>query len=155
RYDYGQNLILPDRAEYFWARTGTGGGAGIAGFNAKGPPKAETSLHYDELSLYQEIAAGGFGFFIEEPYRPVYPAVNDRDANFGDLNLGTKSLLVDCELLQLTFQFRTYVPTGNSRNGIGTGHVSLEPSLLASLKLSPNTYLQSQLAEWIPIGGDQ
>ena len=155
RYDYGENLTQPDRAEFFWARTGTGGGAGVAGFNAKGPPKPETSLHYDELSLYQEIAAGGFGFFIEEPYRSVYPDVNDHDANFGDLNLGTKSLLVDCELLQVAFQFRTYIPTGNSRNGIGTGHASLEPALLASLKLTPTTYLQSQLAEWIPIGGDQ
>lgn len=144
RYDYGDNLTQPDRAEYFWARIGR-----------RGPPKNETGVNYDELSLYQEVATGGFGFFIEEPYRSVYPDVNDHHANFGDLNLGTKSLLLDCELLQLTFQFKTYVPTGNSRTGIGTGHTALEPSLLASLKLSQSTYLQMQVAEWIPIGGDQ
>ena len=29
-----------------------------------------------------------------------------------------------------------------------------QPSLLASVKLHANTYLQMQLAEWIPLGGD-
>src|SRR5262249_31088988 len=76
-------------------------------------------------------------------------------AGFGDMNLGTKTLFFDCELLQLAFQFRTYLLTGNFLKGIGNGHVSLEPSLLGSLKLTPDTYLQAQLAEWIPIGGDQ
>ena len=42
-----------------------------------------------------------------------------------------------------------------SRNGIGTGHTTLEPSLLSSVKLMQDTYLQSQVAYWIPIGGDQ
>jgi hypothetical protein len=46
------------------------------------------------------------------------------------------------------------LPTGNFTKGIGTGHVSLEPSLLGSLKLTPDTYLQAQVAEWIPLGGD-
>src|SRR5262249_30237618 len=50
--------------------------------------------------------------------------------------------------------FRTYIPSGRSRNGLGTGHTSLEPSLLTSIKLMPDTYFQGQLAYWIPIGGD-
>jgi hypothetical protein len=32
--------------------------------------------------------------------------------------------------------------------------VSLEPSLLGALKLLSETYLQMQVAEWIPLGGD-
>ncbi len=63
-------------------------------------------------------------------------------------------MIFDTELLLLTIQFRTFTPVGNASYGLGTGHVSLEPSLLGSLKLGPDTYLQGQLAEWIPIGGD-
>ncbi|MCA1684566.1 MAG: hypothetical protein LC745_00990 [Planctomycetia bacterium] len=76
-------------------------------------------------------------------------------AGFSDLYLGTKSLLLDCELMQLTFQFKTFLPTGNAAKGLGSGHVSLEPSLLTSVRLASETYLQGQLAEWIPIAGDQ
>ncbi|HMP17091.1 MAG TPA: hypothetical protein PKD72_08725, partial [Gemmatales bacterium] len=36
--------------------------------------------------------------------------------------------------------------------GLGLGLVSLEPSLLFTLKLWEETYLQTQLAQWIPIG---
>jgi hypothetical protein len=146
RWDSGVNLTQPERAEFFWAKPGALGG--------RGPMFIENRVNYDELSLYQEIAAGKFAFFIDTPYRSVYPDLNAHHANFGDLNLGTKSLLVDCELLQFTFQFRTYIPTGRVGNGLGTGHTSLEPSALASLKLSQDTYLQGQLAYWIPIGGD-
>jgi hypothetical protein len=112
-------------------------------------------VDYDELSIYQEVASGNFAFFIESPYRSVQPDIGDHHANFGDINLGTKSLLIDCELLNVAFQFRTFIPVGFARNGIGTGHTSLEPSLLASLKITQDTYLQTQVAYWIPIGGDQ
>ena len=57
--------------------------------------------------------------------------------------------------MQLTFQFKTFIPTGSASSGLGTGHVSLEPSLLTSVRLAPETYFQGQLSEWIPIGGDQ
>ena len=48
----------------------------------------------------------------------------------------------------------TYIPSGSPGKGLGTGHVSLEPSILLGLKLSPSTYFQHQLSEWIPLGGD-
>src|SRR5262249_42476975 len=75
-------------------------------------------------------------------------------SGFADMNVGTKSLLLDCELMQIAFQFRTFIPTGQPSKGVGTGHVSLEPSLLMALKLGPNTYFQGQAAYWIPISGD-
>ena len=115
---------------------------------------AQTSLNYNQLSLYQEVATARASFFVEIPYRYVAPALSPTAAGFSDMNLGTKSLLLDCELLQLTFQFKTFLPVGNPLNGLGTGHVSLEPSLLASLRLTPSAYMQGQVAEWIPLGGD-
>jgi hypothetical protein len=142
RWDAGRNLTLPDRAEYFWPAIGI-----------KGPGVPENRVDYHVLSLYVEAASERFSFFIDTPYRSLDPDRNAGAAGFGDLVLGTKSLLLDCELMQLTFQFSTFIPTGAAGRGLGTGHVSLEPSLLAAVKLHPDTYYQGQLAQWIPIAG--
>jgi hypothetical protein len=147
RWDSGVDVRQPERAEFMWARPGAIGG--------RGPQNIESRLDYDTLSLYQEVSAGAISLFINAPYVGVDPVNNPGHSNFGDLDVGTKTLLIDCELLQLSFQFRTYIPVAISRNGLGTGHTSLEPSVLASIKLMQDTYLQTQLAYWIPIGGDQ
>jgi hypothetical protein len=147
RWDSGSDLRTPERAEFFWAKPGVLGG--------RGPKNIETRVDYDELSLYQEVSAGNISLFVNAPYRAVDPDNNPGHSNFGDIDLGTKTLLLDCDLMQLSFQFRTYIPSGISRNGLGTGHTSLEPSMLASIKLMQDTYLQTQVAYWIPIGGDQ
>lgn len=139
RWDYGDNFTFPDTAEFFWAKIG-----------GKGPAApAPTQIRYHDLTLYQEVAAGAAGVSIEIPYRS-----NDPGSGFADMVVGTKAMLFDQEILQVTFMFRTFIPIGKSAKGLGTGHVSLEPSLLSALKLTPNTYLQSQISEWIPIGGD-
>jgi hypothetical protein len=142
RWDYGNDLRQPDRAEYFWAATGL-----------KGPPNPETRVNYHELSIYAEMGGDRFAFFIDTAYRNVRPDMNAGAGQFGDLILGTKTLLLDSELLQTTFQFRTFIPTGSAGKGIGTGHVSLEPSMLWAIKLYPETYWQGQVGYWIPIGG--
>jgi hypothetical protein len=151
RWDAGLDMTEVDRSEFFWARA-DGGGRGPK------PPKGflgEASLRYNDLDIYTEtLIVPKLSLFFEMPYRNIDPQVDNHAANFGDLNIGTKTLLLDCDLLQITFQFRTFIPTGNFTHGIGTGHVSLEPSLLATLKLTPDTFLQTQLSEWIPLGGD-
>ncbi len=150
RWDAGLNFTKVDRAEYFMARSRTSGAG-------KGPPYI-SALDYHDLNLYTEISAGpAFSTFINTAYRRIDPRENSLTGpagNFGDLTIGTKSVIVDTELWLLTFQFSTFVPTGNFTTGIGTGHVSLEPSLLSALKLSERTYLQAELAQWIPIAGD-
>jgi hypothetical protein len=143
RWDAAYGYTFPDTAEYFWAQIGN-----------KGPSLPERRVDYQTLSYYQEIAAKGFSFFVEVPYIGTGPDVNPDHSGFSDINLGTKSMFLDCELLQMTFLFRTYIPVGSAGKGIGTGHTTLEPSLLATVKLAPVTYLQMQFAEWIPIGGD-
>jgi hypothetical protein len=143
RWDAGFTYRFPDAAEFFWGKVGT-----------KGPANPSPSTHYNDLTLYQEIAANPMvSTFVEIPYRNIDPIGNPSAAGMGDMNVGVKTVLLDRELLLVAMQFRTYILTGNFTKGLGTGHVSLEPSLLAALKLTPTTYFQSQLAEWIPIGG--
>src|SRR5205823_10688459 len=125
RWDYVSRYDRPDRSELFFAKPGKG-------------PKAENSLNYSQLSLYQEIAAKGFSVFFETTYLTIDPDINPMASGFGDLRLGTKSLLFDRDLFQLGFMMTTFVPAGNFSKGLGTGHVSLEPSLLGTMKITPD-----------------
>ncbi len=143
RWEAGLGMVYADRAEYFWARAdGTIG------------PAPTRALDYHDLSMYTETSSGKFSFFINQPYRSIYPSAPWHGAGFAPMDLGTKTLIFDCELLQIAFQFRTYLPIGNTRKGLGNGHTSLEPSLIAGLSLSPKMYVHGQLGEWIPIAGD-
>lgn len=144
RWDAGLNMILPDRAEYFWARSGGGG---------RGRPAIESALDYHDLTHYTEVAHGNFSAFTEVAYRSLDPEVNTHSAGFGDLVAGTKSMLFDCRVLQITMQTKFITPTGNSSKGFGTGHLSIEPSLIFGVNLGPQSYLQAQVAQWIPIAG--
>ena len=150
RWDAGFNLMYPDRAEWFWARDD---GQGL-GPQPIAPYLGEPAVDYNELSMYVETAIKGFALTFETPYRSVDPEVGSINAGFGDLIIGTKSLVFDRELFQIAFQFRTFVPAGNPLRGLGVGHVSLEPSLILGFNLSPVSYLQGQIAQWIPIAAD-
>lgn len=145
RWDAMLGYTFPDRAEFFWARSGGGG---------KGPGAIESRVRVHQLSMYTEVAAKGASAFFDIPYLGLDPTVNRDASGFGDMKVGAKTLLFDRDLFQVGFMFTTYLPVGNPGKGLGTGHVSLEPSLLATLKLAPNTFLQGQLSEWIPIAGD-
>ena len=142
RWDAGYHLQFPDRAEYYWARIG-----------GKGPARPETNVNYHYLSFYSEAATEKFSAFIEMPYWQFNPEQNRGGNGFGNLNIGTKTMFLDCELVQMSFQIVTGIPTGSPGKGVSNGHVSIEPSLIAAIKLYPDTYLQAQIAQWIPIGG--
>jgi hypothetical protein len=178
RIDAGWNLKDPDRAEYFWAQEATNPkqvGATNCGQNTvqgKGPACIASRVDYESISLYQEAAIEKIGVFVEVPYEEIEPTtagVNDRLAalnmtspgmgccnasGFGDVTVGTKTLILDCELLQMTFQFKTFIPSGSTGKGLGTGHVSLEPALLFGVNLAPDWFLQAETAYWIAVGGD-
>lgn len=150
RWDSAFNVSRPDRAEYFWARSDG---------NGKGPKPApgqftEQRLKYNDLMMYTEAATGLVGAFFETPYRSLDPDNVPHAAGFADMNVGVKTLIFDCELIQVAMQMKTYIPVGNALKGLGTGHVSLEPSLIVGIRIHEDTYLQMQVAEWIPLGGD-
>jgi hypothetical protein len=148
--DFGHDLQFPDRSEYFWAE---------ADGKGKGPQppatsRGATSLNYAEGSLYIEGAIERVGAFVQMQYLSYDGSSYASASGLADMIVGTKTLLLDCELLLVSFEFKTYIPVGNFTKGLGTGHVSLEPSLLAALKLTPTTYLQGQTSYWFPIAGD-
>ncbi|WP_149113835.1 transporter [Limnoglobus roseus] len=149
RTDLTRGLATPDRAEYFWAK-GLGNTRG-----AQSPDGRRVDrVRDDAISMYTEAATGRVGVFTELTYHRVRPDDRPGSSGFGDLKLGTKTLLLDCELLQIAFQLQTTVPTGNTEKGLGTGHTTLEPSVILGLKLSNDSYFQAQVGEWIPLGGD-
>jgi hypothetical protein len=151
------DMTHPDRNQFFLKQINPNGTLTVSGPNRpfNGKFLMDPSLNMSQLYLYQEAATERASFFVEIPYRQINPIASPTQAGFADMNLGSKALLFDCEMLQVTFQFRTFLPTGNAQIGLGTAHVSLDPSILASLKLAPDTYFQVQVGNWIPLGGTQ
>lgn len=148
-YDHVWSYPFADKAEFLFAR-GDG--------NGKGPKLGagpNQNVSYQDFRLYQEVAIDRFSLSIDLPYLEVQPDNTTGASGFGDMIIGTKSMLLDCELMQFSFGFKTFIPTGNFLNGLGTGHTSLEPALIMALKITPDTYLQTELAYRFPLGGDQ
>jgi hypothetical protein len=144
RYDNLEDMTRPDRNQ-FWIN------------QVKPVPRGRTIVNpfvrIQQLYLYQEAAGERGSFFVEYPYRQINQSYAPTQAGFGDVNFGTKALLFDCEMLQIAFQLRTFMPSGNFKNNLGTGQFALDPSILTSLKLGSTTYFQGQFGNWIPLGG--
>jgi len=156
RFDRLMDMTHPDRNQYFLKTTNPKFPITLPSgvhTRAAGRFSMDPSMNLSQLYFYQEAATQRASFFVEVPYRQINPIYSPTQAGFADMNLGSKALLFDTEMLQVTFQFRTFLPTGNAQSGLGTAHVSLDPSLLASLKLAPDTFLQIQVGNWIPLGG--
>jgi hypothetical protein len=135
----------PTRAEFFYAKGGVGN---------PGLPRPETKDDFQELTSYLELALRPrFSVFIESPVRFLQGDVNGDSAGFGDLNAGFKWAFVDTRERVITFQFRTYAPTGDAHRGLGNDHVSLEPALLFLERLNDRLRLEGELRYWAPIGG--
>ena len=154
-WDAGRNLTAPDIAEYFWARAdGKGSGPNPANHANPNGVLGETLVNYNTLWLYTEAALGNIGVFAYVPYLSEDGELTGHAAGFSDMQFGTKTLLFDCELLQIAFEFRIFAPVGDAPHALGTGHVSLEPGLIVGLKVAQDTYFQGEIQEWIPLGGD-
>jgi hypothetical protein len=145
RFEAGYRERRPTRAEFFYAK-----GAPLG----PGLPRPEPSIDYQDLSGYLEIAPTPcFSVFVETPVRFLNPEVNDNTAGYADMLAGFKYAFVSTPDFLATFQFKTYIPTGDADRGLGTHHVSLEPGLLLSKGLLDCLTLEGELRYWIPIGG--
>lgn len=147
RFDAAYGWNYPDRAEYLWSRARVLGG--------KGPPLIERSVDYQDARILMEAPASEtFSLQTELPIRFVNPEINQNTGGLGDMNIATKLVLIDGTHWQITQFFRTYINTGSSKAGLGSGHVSLEPGFLFRYKWDDITYLHSELKFWFPVGAD-
>lgn len=142
RYDSVYGLPFPDRSLWFWAKSGNG------------PPAAGEIVNYQDVRVYSEIGSKLASAIVEYPLRSLDPEINSNTTGFGDMTVGNKAVIVDGRYWQITQVFRTYVNTGSVKKGLGTGHVSLEPGVLARYKWTDDTYLHGQLKFWFPVGAD-
>lgn len=147
RFDAAYDNPTPDWAEFFYPKTGRLGGPG--------PEEPETSVNSQELNLYAEhvFAENLISGFFEIPLRMIDPEFNPHASGVSDLSAGARVSLYDDERQQLTFQFRTTVPTGDAGRGLGTDHVTLEPGMLYLRQLAPGTSLEAEFRNLIPIAG--
>jgi hypothetical protein len=174
RFDAGFDIDSPDRAEFFYAKCGCYralNGTGLqAAFdpNAPGPGTGiPTALNFQQLRFNLEYAPlKRFSVFADVPFRwiqpqgfvpasslPFTPTNFGNQGGIGDFEAGFKLAAVTTRNTYLTFQFRTYFPTGDSYRGLGTAHYSVEPSVLYYQKLTDRWSAEAQLGDWHPIGG--
>lgn len=145
RYDSTYNNRVPSRAEFFYAQ-----GAPLG----PGLPFPESSVDYQDISAYMELRLQpGLSGFVDVPVRFLNPDINDNTRGIGDLNAGFKYALRTTEADVLSFQLRTFVPTGDAQRGLGTNHVSLEPAILFYESLGERAGVEAECRYWVPIGG--
>jgi hypothetical protein len=170
RFDAAFNDPFPDRSEFFYGKCACYqqlAKADPAAYdpNAPGPgPGVPTNLNFQQLYLFGEYAPKSrFSVFFELPFRWIQPQgfVNTGFTPFGnqggvsDVNMGVKLGLIDSERSALTFQFKSYLPSGNASDGLGTNHSSIEPALLLYHSFSSRWELEGQLGDWHPIDGSR
>jgi hypothetical protein len=179
RFEAGFHNDVPDRAEFFYAKCGCykfivdPKAASAIDNNAPGPgPGAANNIRFQQLYLQTEYAPGGrFSVFAELPFRwlqpqSFYPGDTgftengaprgrplENPSGLGDLRAGVKVALAESSDRALTLQVRAYFPTANEQHGLGTGHYSIEPSLLYYRKLTERTTIEAQVGDWHPTGG--
>ncbi len=146
RIDSFQYFSPPDRAEYLWARPKnvTGG---------RGPDAPEVAVDYQDLRFQLETGGQKFSVATEIPIRLVDPVTNLNTAGMGDMSLTTKTVLCSGVRWQITQLFRSYFNTGAPSKGLGNGHISLEPGMLARFKINDQTYVHTEIEYWFPIAG--
>ncbi|MFW6199594.1 MAG: transporter [Gemmatimonadota bacterium] len=176
RYENAGGVTHPDRAEFIYAKCGCyrelaealGSGAGDP--DAPGPaweimdmddplttPMIATDLGYQDFVLDGEYAFNDrISVFGEVPFRSLdvdYGMNAWSGSGIGDLQAGLKYAAFSDADRVLTLQLKSYLPTGDAEDGLGTDHFSLEPGLLFHEGSGERWTLESELRLWIPFGG--
>lgn len=141
RSDFGYGIAYPDRSEYFWASPLRG-------------PGYVGDIDYQEFAFMFEIGGEAFSLQTELPVRSYDPQFGGGHTALGDIRITQKLRLVNGDDVQVTQMLRIHTPSGNTKLGAGTGHVSLEPGALFRYRYSDWTYLHAELKYLFPISGD-
>lgn len=176
RFDAAFEDQFPDRSEFFYAKCGCyrllPNAPGPGDPNAPGPGTGvPTAINFQQLYMDVEYSPQRrFSFFTEVPIRWLQPqgfqllpngtlipgngaTPFPDESGISDVMAGFKFAAIASEGTYLTFQFKSFFPSGDSTKGLGTNHYSIEPSLLLYQKLSDRFTLEGQVGDWHPIGG--
>ena len=123
-----------------------------------------SSVDHQRLSGYlEQMYSSRLSGFVEVPVRFLNPSLDpafaartiDNSSGLGDVNAGFRYGLVQCDHRTITFQLRILAPTGDARRGLGTDHVSIEPSFLGQRAWNDRLTTFSEFRAWIPISDSQ
>lgn len=163
RYDYASGADSPDRAEFIYPKCGCfrvlGADPDAPGPVGPGPAAPTTALIEYDLD-YQDITVDGevalhdrVSAFAEIPFRIARGQVIPDSEGLADIMAGVKFAVIADPERYLTLQLRTYLPTGNGEDGLGTEHVSLEPGILFHEGSGGRLTAEAELRLWIPMDG--
>lgn len=167
RFDDAFHDRAPDRAEFFYPQCACTNVLTAAGPNF---PGASNNINFQQVYLQAEYAPiGRFSVFAEVPFRWIEPQPGSfiagtfdspgetpstqTNSGISDVRAGIKLSLATNSKHSLTLQFKAYFPSGSGSLGLGTGHYSVEPSLLYYQGFSRRWAVESQIGDWHPIGG--
>jgi len=173
RFDDAFEDQFPDRSEFFYAKCSCYRGLqpiipAAYDPNAPGPGLGvPNSINFQQLYMNVEYSPHRrFSAFVEVPIRWLQPQgfqsvpppslgflPFSNQSGLSDVTAGVKFAAVASEGTYLTFQFKSYFPSGDASKGLGTNHYSVEPSLLIYHSLSDRWTLEGQVGDWHPIGG--
>ena len=137
-YDWG----FPSRAEALFASPN------------KWPRIPERSVSYQDICYVAEIGVPATSVRTVIPLRILDPVRNPNTGGLGDIQVDTRLVLLNGEIWQITQFMGMRIQSGAFQKGLGTGHFSLEPGLLARYEWRCETLLHGELRFLIPLGGD-
>jgi hypothetical protein len=91
--------------------------------------------------------------FVEGGERFLNPTLNLNTAGFGDMVAGFKWAFLYDPNRVVTFQLKSYIPTGDADRGLGTDHYSVEPGFLLWERLVDEWVMSGEFRYWIPVDG--
>jgi hypothetical protein len=162
RFDSALHNKTPDRAEFFYGKCGCYRGltGGAYDGNSPGPgDQIPKYVNFQELYFLGEYAHGQhFSGFIQIPIRWIQataaagPVLTfPSSSGISDMALGLKAAPFIFENAYLTFQFKAFLPTGDARQGLGTNHASIEPSLLYFQRISSRLAVEAEIGDTHPL----
>jgi hypothetical protein len=169
RFDAALHDDTPDRAEFFYAKCGcyrglptpTAANPTLPGdLNSPGPGTGIPQyVNFQQLYFYGEYAVvPKISLFTQLPIRwlqakgaQASPVGFSSNAGFGDMNFGVKYAPWASPSHSLTFRFLITAPSGDARSGLGTNHVSIEPSLLYYQQLTDRMAVEAEVGDTHPL----
>ncbi len=142
RIDAAHNWRYPDAAEYIFASPTALGGSG---------PAPQTKIDFQDFDFIGEIGNSSFSTRATIPVRSIDPETGGSTSGLGDVQVATKLVLLTGERWKVTQYMDFYIPSGSSSRGVGTGHLAIEPGLLASFRWSDETYIHAETKYLVPI----